>query len=1054
MSRCRCLFFLLLFSTPLLAQTFLGELSGTVTDMSKAVIPHAAVALLNIETGIIQNSTTDGVGRFDFPELPVGRYTLTIASKGFATRQIANINIAVSKVTNLPIELQVGQQNTVITVQANGVQLDTTSSALVAVINSKAVLDAPLNGRDFTELVTLSAGVNLQDSVNGARTNSINYQLDGADNNDPWGNGVSSNQGGVADLAGGLVPIDAIDQFSMQNNAEADMGRNSGANVNVVLRSGTNQIHGDVYDFERNEYFAWLSPVALPGSRAPEIRNHQPGFTLGGPIRRNHTFLFLAGEAQLMIANDSVADTVLSDAWIGAATQMLALHRLLPNPVSVNLYNSLFPDNSKGGPAAAGNYFSQAQNKFNSFNSVIKLDQNFTSKELLSIRYLGTTGTQTADTGSHYEEYFQAAPMHVFNFSVALNSTISSKLVNVLTLATGYFLQTFNDADQNFDTQALGLNLGLTGILTHGAPDISVSGFDYTGATPPLFRTDVTGQVTDMLSWSLGKHQLKLGGEFRHINIDEGYYWDGRGVFTFDGTRGPWTNSDCAAISATISCSALESVADFLNGQPTNSGGATILRNDPERIYLIDTADAWAQDNWHISPRLTLNYGVRFSYPGVVSDSKNSLYNFDPNAGFTPEPLYQRNFTGFAPRTGFAFTPFTRDARTVIRGGYGWFYDWPPIDEFVDSSGSNTGSMGIFSNPAGPSPVYTITATNVTFQSGVLVFPATLGPATQAGGYSINKNFKNAYLQNFNLNVERQISPSTLATIGYVGSVGRHLGVLYDINQPIGGVYPYSTAYPNLLSINQVNSAANSNFSSLQASLRQSQWHGISATAYYTWGHSMDDVSKITTPMNSYDLRADYGSSDFDVRNMFTGFASYTIPQPGHFAPRLTKGWQTNGRWTFQGGTPIKLLAGKNISGTGENLDRPNVVPGVPVLAGRTLITTSSARTYQYLNKAAFSSPPTSCLCYGDVRRGSVHGPGFGDVDFSVFKDTPVTERVMSQFRVEIFNLDNQADFKNPSGKVSSSSFGLLTQTLNGTNIPGIGPGEPRNIQFALKLSF
>ena len=265
------------------AQTFRGTVSGTVTDAQGATIPNAALQLTNPATNATLNTTSNGAGDFSFPELSVGKYNLSISSAGFATKKISDIDVAVSKIANLRVELSVGAQDTVVDVTASGVQTDTTSSSLVALIDSKSTQEIPLNGRNFTQMVTLSAGVNISKSVNGSRTNSINYQLDGSDNNDPWSNAVASNQGGVAGIAGGLIPIEAIDQFSMQNNAEADMGRDAGANSNMVLKSGTNNIHGDIFYFDRNEYFASLSPVAIPGSRKPEIRNHQFGFTLEGP---------------------------------------------------------------------------------------------------------------------------------------------------------------------------------------------------------------------------------------------------------------------------------------------------------------------------------------------------------------------------------------------------------------------------------------------------------------------------------------------------------------------------------------------------------------------------------------------------------------------------------------------------------------------------------------------------------------------------------------------------------------------------------------------------
>jgi hypothetical protein len=320
-------------------------------------------------------------------------------------------------------------------------------------------------------------------------------------------------------------------------------------------------------------------------------------------------------------------------------------------------------------------------------------------------------------------------------------------------------------------------------------------------------------------------------------------------------------------------------------------------------------------------------------------------------------------------------------------------------------------------------------------------------------------------MQNYNLNVEQQLAKNTLVTFAYVGSVGRRLAYVADINQisltgahtrPLNATNP---AYANFAAVNQVNSGATSNYNSFQLSLNQAAWRGLSATLYYTWSKSLDTASSATTPMNSYNLKADYGPSTFDTRNTLTGFASYALPKFTSRMTRLTQGYQFNALYTFAGGQPINILAGANISGTGENKDRPNRNAGVQPYATRVETTTSTTRSYSYLNKAAWTSPTAGssnavCYCYGNERRDSVYGPGFGDVDLSMFKRTHITERVNTELRAEIFNIANQANFANPSGSLASSSFGVLNSTRNGSSAPGLGTGEPRNMQFALKVSF
>ncbi len=356
-------------------------------------------------------------------------------------------------------------------------------------------------------------------------------------------------------------------------------------------------------------------------------------------------------------------------------------------------------------------------------------------------------------------------------------------------------------------------------------------------------------------------------------------------------------------------------------------------------------------------------------------------------------------------------------------------------------------------NPGGANPVYNLSVKNVVFAPGVPIFGSTT-PTPPFGAFAVSQNFRTGYSQNFNLNIQRELSQSTLLQVGYVGTLGRKLPVLLDINQPIlvngVAVRPYAALYPQLATIDTAESVANSEYNALQTSLRQRLWKGLSATANYTYGHSIDDTSAVrnTVPTDSYNLHDQRGSSTFDIRHMFTGFMTYDVPQLGKFAPRLTNGWQLNALLTFSTGQPINILAGTNVSGTGENQDRVDVVgnpfANVPVIPGPAV---------QYLNPAAFAKPALGT--FGDIGRNAYYGPGFGSVDFSVFKRTPITERISTELRVEIFNLFNRTNWANPTSSnlnLTSSSFGQLTQTFSNSTAPGIGFGEPRNTQLALKV--
>ncbi|HTS78330.1 MAG TPA: TonB-dependent receptor [Bryobacteraceae bacterium] len=1036
-------------TTAAFAQTFNGALAGVATDTSGAVLPGASVNLQNPATGRTLTTTSSANGDFLFVDLPVGLYTLTVSNAGFQTKRIDNIEIAVSKTTNITVQLSVAQQQSTVEVAASAVSVDTTSSALTSVVNTSSVQDMPMNGRNFLQMVKLVPGASpLASSINGSRTTGSNYQIDGADNNDAFQNVSAVNQGGVAGIAGTLLPIEAIDQFAVEASGGPDQGRNAGAQVNVVLKSGTNDFHGSLFYFNRNEALASRSPLLAPTSPKQVIRNNQFGFSAGGPIIKNKTFFFLAGEAQLALADDSILTTEPSTAWVNQAEGVLAKYNVPVNPVSLNLL-TIWPADVRNGPATTNNFLSNGQNTYNSYNGVMKIDHRFNASNSMFVRYFVGTGTQTANIGSDIPQYFQVAPSHMHNMAIADTAILSPRMVNLLTLGVNYFFQSFNNADNSVNPIALGLNTGITSPVLLGSPKITITGFDYVGATSPEARIDTTGHLTDTLSYNVGRHAMIFGGEFRRAVLDVGYDINERGSFTFDGSRGPWS-SDPAVTGD------LRTLSDFLAGYPSNSNGATIAEGPLQRLYLQNSFDLWAGDTFRLNSRLTLNYGARYTYQGVLHDSRDSITNFIPGDGFVVPnvsgagPLYPKDYHDLAPRVGFAYTA-TSDGKTVIRGGYGIYYDVPALNFFTaNTSLSNGGAAGVNANPGGPNPVYNLSVKNVVFSPGVALFGSST-PTPPFGAFAVNQNFRTAYSQNFDLNIQRQLSQSTLLQIGYVGTLGRKLPVLLDINQPIltngVAVRPYAAEYPQLATIDTAESIANSEYNALQVSLRQRLWKGLSATANYGYGHSIDDSSAVrnTVPTDSYNLHDQRGSSSFDVRNMSTDFITYELPQLGKFAPRLTKGWQLNSLFTFSTGQPINILAGTNVSGTGENQDRVDVIgnpfANVPVIKGPAV---------QYLNPAAFAKPASGT--FGDIGRDLYYGPGFGSVDFSIFKRTPITERISTEFRVEIFNLFNRTNWANPNATFSSSSFGQLTQTFSNSSAPGLGVGEPRNTQLALKI--
>lgn len=1046
----------LVVSLPLAAQTFRGNISGNVVDSSGATISQAVVKAENAATGLTRQSVSTSSGDFLFPDLPLGKYSITVESPGFQTTSLTDVEVAVSRVTNVTVTLSVAKQATVIEVQASAVTLDTSSTALVGIVSPKIVQDLPMNGRDFRQMLKLAPGVDPQSSaVNGNRSSSNNWQIDGADNNDAFHNATAVNQGGVSGIAGTLLPVEAIDQFAVVSNAGADMGRNGGSNVNLVIKSGTNELHGSAYYFNRNEALGARTPFQSPDAKKRVIRNNQYGFSIGGPIVRNKLFFFATGEAQKAIAAFSSLGTHPSTAWVESARGVLSRYSVAESPIAQNVLKA-WPSRFNGLGATTNNLLASDLNDYDSYNGIVKMDWNLSSKHTLAVRYFGGTGTQTASTGSLYEEYYQIAPSHMHNVSVVLNSIFSPALVNQLTLGANYFLQVFNDKDTSFDPVAAGLNTGVTEDSLKGAPSLRITNFTGAGYTQPLGRIDTTGHITDNLSYTAGRHQWKFGGEYRRANLDVYYDTNKRGSFTWDGTRGPWASDP--SVSAP-----LRSLADFLAMMPSNNTGASIVRGQLQRDYRQNSFDWWAHDQWQVTQQLNLNFGVRYTFHGVLYDTRNSITNFLPGQGFVTsgedvDRLYPNDLNNLAPRVGFAFQP-RKNGSMVIRGAWGIFYDVPPLNFFVANTGfPNGGAAGVHANPGGPDPVYTINLAgqNVLLQPGVPVF-GSAQPKPPFGAFSINQDFRVPYIQNYNLTIQQALGSMSVLQVGYVGSTGRKLTGFQNINAPIPGTTgdlqsrrPFSSLYPEIGVINQVQSAGNSQYHSLQTSIRTMRWKGVTLNGNYTWSKVIDYNAnpRNTLPANSYDWTRERGPASTDLRHIFTGFIAYEVPKFTDGWKYVTQGWQLNSLMTFHSGSPLDLLAGVNRSLSYDNRDRVDVIGSASPGAGDR---TSEFGPVRYFDTAAFALPVTGT--FGNIGRNAIYGPGFNSVDFSVFKNTPITEKISSQLRIEIFNILNRSNWANPGTNFNSaSSFGLITNTRNGGGAPGLGFGEPRNIQLALKI--
>src|SRR5437762_7412461 len=558
-----------------LGQTNRATINGTIADQNGAAVPGATIKIEQSATGLALSATSSDSGDFAFPDLQPGIYTITISHAGFQTKKYENVEADVAKTTTLAVTLNVAAQAQTVEVTGTAPLLETTQTAQNAVVGTRAVQEIPLNARDYRQLLSLTPGFNSAFSQNGNRSNQNNWQLDGVDNNDFWHNSEAINQGSISAVAGVLLPIDAIAEFNQQSVGGADYGRNPGSMVNVVIKSGTNEIHGTAYYFHRNDAVAAEQPFNTPGTPS-ELRNHNFGGSIGGPLVKDKGFLFLNYEGQRLISGQSNGATVPSDAWVAKAEAVISQYNVVPvNPVMTNLLADLWPNTIRNAPATPDNFVSGDNNVYLSINFVGRIDYNKSEKNRFFIRSIIGTGDATAFSGSVYKEYFQAVPSRQQNWAAVWTSTISPRVVNQVLFGYNYFLQEFDDLNHGADPVSLGFNTGVTS-FNFGTPNMEIAGFGGggVGETPNLGRTDTTWHLTDDLSYALGSHQLKFGGEFRRAKLFVHYLREARGAFSWDGTAQPASGwyaarlAACHATPPTASCTPPpeEALADFLAG--------------------------------------------------------------------------------------------------------------------------------------------------------------------------------------------------------------------------------------------------------------------------------------------------------------------------------------------------------------------------------------------------------------------------------------------------------------------------------------------------------
>jgi outer membrane receptor protein involved in Fe transport len=1097
--------FIIFVGAALSAQTFRGTILGTITDPSGAVVSGAKVTVRNTNTGLERTAQTSADGSYSIPELPIGTYSVTVNQPGFQTSVTTNVNVDVATERRVDVVLKTGEVTTRVEVSGELLpQVETTSAQLGGTLTSETITNLPVNGRDYTKLIYLNPGVagspdQISDSpgsygtfsMNGSRGRSNNFLLDGTDMNDGYRNDPAINEAGVFGDPATILPIDAVAELRVLSNYEAEYGRNSGAIVNIVTKSGTNQWHGSLLEYWRDGSLGARNYFNSEGGKNP-FHNNQFGGSFGGPIVKDRTFFYVNYEGQRETgaqAGTSCVPDPRQIAFDGGATNPVTAALLARNPwPTPNIdvaYDPLNPDFDSGCPAGAN--LATATHFKNRVDSMIaKVDHNFNATNMLTGRYYFGDSDQSfpfAQLGGGLLPGFNTVtPTRVQLVSLSWVRVMNAAQVNEARLGWNRFAEGFFPEDHNFDPASIGLNTGVNA-YDAGLPAITMGDFSQIGATTsvPRNRVDTNWHFVDNYSWKTGSHDIKLGYEFRRTSILHVIDHNFRGTLDF------------------------ASLTDFLAGVPDDGSQITGFTR---RHTAENNHGFYLQDSFRWTPRLTLNLGVRWDYFGVVHEKDNLFWSFDPanNGSLSqigssggPSRLYEPDYNNFAPRIAFAYD-VSGAGKTVIRGGWGLFYDAFSQDIFL---GHLPWNCVFCPGPAYPGSTLLLGSANTTaLDPNVAVY----------GGFSENTDFFGAdrhmrtpYVQNFNLNLQQQIASKAVLQLGYVGTKGTKLFQFYDINQPshaqitasdlangVGyGSVPVN--YSNFLYIDQEKSSANSIYHALQASLRVSAWHGLSSQANFVWSHSIDTASDLeeflpnqAQPQDSTVPSADRGSSSFDIRRRFTWHFAYEIPAFSDNHKKLTGGWGLDGILNLQDGQPWQLnyeFEG-DYSGSGEGFDRPDLI-GTPHY--------NPGNPAQYLDLAAFAAPCTwdptlnpgandesNCVAgtrhFGNLRRNGLRGPSFKEFNFGVFKNTALTERATLQIRADFFNLFNHPNFSNPSmpnfiadiGGPNAANGGYVDPANNnahsfysisatgdvGIGNPFLGGGGPRGIQFSAQLKF
>ena len=1042
-----------------------ASIAGTVTDPAGAVVPSVTVELQNTATQVSKSVVTDQQGRYQFNFLAPGRYDLSASAPGFARYRQTGITLDVNAPASANVQLSVQSAQQEVTVEANASMVDTESGTLRQIVGEKYVGNLPLNGRNAATLVYMAPGTvpgkgedtgsyattsdSIAISVNGTYGDQVAYKLDGAPHDDP-----------ITNVNATFPNPDALAEFSVQtNNFDARYGGAGGAIVNIVTKSGTNQLHGSLFEYVRN---GDLNARNFFAAQQDALKRNQFGGAIGGPILKNKLFYFASYQGTT-INNVTYGNTAFVPTAAERTGNFAGL-RAITNPATARAFpNNQIPAGSISPLSAA--MLAKVPDSADPTGLLLysQPSQSRNHQGLAKVDY--TLGRHQISVSTFFVNYTDPG----WN---ANNTLLNYRLGQVQTTSEGKISDTFSITPRlvnSFVIDGLVLNSNQTrtapfSIFDFGNPNVakpapeflesgvSVTGFSGWGSGSPQppgkwLREDV--QASELLNYVHGSHSLFIGAEIDpYIRFDSRTGYQEEPLYAFNGS---FTGNG---------------LADFLLGTVstfTQSAGKVKFTRGQQYA-------AFVQDAWKVRPNLTLNLGLRWEpflpytdpvaqqVGGYVAGAHSQRFpNAPPGLVFVGDPGFpaggmQKNLGNFSPRIGVSYTAHQGPHSTVVRGGIGMFYLMPFMklyNNFVQNApfSPSVQLFGVqFANPYGsagsqnPFPPFAPVNPG---QNATFALPLTF--------QYFNPNWRLGHMESVNFTIEQQIATDLIARVSYVGNRGVHLQYFEEENPAnyrpgatISNTNQRRPLYPYYASLIQMTNGGVSNYNALQMSLEKRLSHGVTFVANYTRSKSLDNQSvdqqfSLSSP-DPFNRRFNYGPSDFDTPNNFTINGIWDLPRVS-FGPRVVRsvlgGWGLTGILTWRSGTPFTIISGQDRSLSGVGLDRADLI-GNPYLPSRSTAQTIS----QYFNTAAFTA--NALGTFGSSPRNLLRNPVYFNLDMGLQRNFPINERMRFQFRAEAFNLPNNVRFNQPGNNVSSAStFGRIT-----------GAGDPRILQLVGRFEF